>query len=319
MANKFLAILSLLIFLSCQKNKILELSHPQGGDFSIATTKGIYTTKFHRNKIIFVFFGFTHCPKICPMTLSSLHRMTKLLSEKERENVEVLFISVDPARDTMPVLTERMKNYSERFFAGVDTEENLVNLMNKFGASYKVYRGEDPDDIAIDHTTDIFLINGKGEWVKSIKFDSTPEELLMAYKAADQMSSMNAKKHKTRKIEVIGENTQCDVALKPCQLGEYELSLSPLPIVAAKTYTVTVKALTKNVANPTEIDFEGLEQNMGYIRPILEQQEDQTYKASFYIPSCDLPRMNWKAKLILGPSEAPKALIFHFSSQANSL
>ena len=315
MTNKILAAFSLLLLFSCQNNQIIELKNPQGGDFSIASTRGIYTTKLHRDKIIFVFFGFTHCPQICPMTLSSLHRMTKLLPEKEREKVEVLFISVDPARDTMAVLKERMKNYSDSFYAGVDTEENLVNLMNKFGASYKVYRGADPSDVIIDHTTDIFLLNGKGEWVKSLKFDSTPEELLRAFQAADSMAPVYAHKLKSRSIEVLEENTNCDLSKGPCQLGDYELSLSPLPIEASKTYSIKVKALTQNAATPTEIDFEGMEQNMGYIRPALTPQDKQTFSASFYIPSCDLPRMNWRAKLILGPSEKPKALIFHFSSQ----
>jgi protein SCO1/2 len=90
--------------------------------------------------------------------------MTKKLTPEEKEKVHVLFVSVDVERDSLDVLKNRLSHYSSNFYGGVDTEENLNTLMGKFGATYSVYRGKTPDETAIDHTTEIFVINDKNGW-----------------------------------------------------------------------------------------------------------------------------------------------------------
>jgi protein SCO1/2 len=316
--NKCLLFLILIILISCQGKETFKLKGPTGGDFSIPTTKGVFKTQDHRNKVLFVFFGFTHCPQVCPKTLSSLHRMTKLLADKEKDKVEILFITVDSKRDTMDVLKKRMKDYSDSFYGAVDSEENLKKIMAQFGASYTIYGSKNPDDMIIDHTTDIFLINEKGEWVRSLKYDSTPEELLANFKSVNKMSPVYAKHRQNRTIDVLAENRECDLGKNPCRLNNYEISLSPLPVTAEKDFTVTVKTLSSQAFIPIEVDLEGVEQNMGYMRPKLASTGFQTFTGHFYIPSCDLPDMHWQARLILGTPEGPKSLNFYFKSGLTS-
>ena len=311
--NNLILFLICISFLSCLRPENIQLNSPVGGDFTIPTTNGFFNTETHRGKVLFIFFGFTHCPQICPKTLSQLNLMTKMLSDLDKEKVEILFITVDVKRDNLDVLKKRLAPYAKNFIGAVDSEERLRNLMAKFGASYTVYTGNDPDDIAIDHTSEIFIINEKGIWVNSLKYDSTSEELLAAYKSANRMPPIYANERQNRVIEVIGENRECDLSKSTCTLEGYQVSLSPLPITANKNFTIKVVA-PENKSNPIEIDFEGVEQNMGHIRPQLMRTESQTFSGNFYIPSCELPQMQWRAHLILQTPHGPKAMKFYFKS-----
>lgn len=316
--NKLFLILISLCVISCHKTENIQLNAPMGGDFMIPTTKGFFNSEDHRGKVLFLFFGFTHCPQVCPKTLSHLNLMTKMLSDKEQEKVEIVFISVDVKRDTLEVMKNRLAPYSKNFFGGVHSEEKLRNLMAKFGASYTVYSGNDPDDVAIDHTSEVIIINEKGTWVNSLKYDSTPDELLAGYKSANRMSPIYAKHRQNRVIEILAENKECDLSKTACKLDGYEVSLSPLPIIANQNFTVKVST-TDNQSKPIEVDFEGIDQNMGYIRPALSLTESLAYKGHFYIPSCEVPLMQWRARLILQTPQGPKGMNFYFKSSNEQL
>lgn len=306
--------LLLLLFLSCQKQVEEDIKGPRGGDFSIPTTRGIFQSQDHRGKVIFLFFGFTHCPQICPLTLSHLHRMVKDLPEEDKSKVEVLFVSVDVKRDTMEVLKERLSQYSSSFWAGTDSEEKLQKIMTQFGATYKLYPGKTPDDLIIDHTTQIFVINQNGVWVNSLKHDASPDELKVAYVRAAGMSPVYAKHRQNRVTPVLAQNPDCDLAKGPCELHGFEMSLSPLPVKAEQSYTIHVKAPVGSELIPEAVDFEGTETNMGFIRPALTTADKQNYSGSFYIPACDLPEMRWRAKLLLTSKDGPKSLFFYFKT-----
>ncbi len=306
--------LFLLFFISCQKQAEEDIKGPRGGDFSIPTTRGVFQTQAHRGKVLFLFFGFTHCPQICPLTLSHLHRMVKDLPDEDKSKVEVLFVSVDVKRDTLDVLKERLSQYSSSFWAGTDSEANLEKIMKLFGATYKLYPGKTADDLIIDHTTQIFVINQNGVWVNSLKHDASPDELKVAYVRAAGMSPVYAKHRQNRLTPVLGENPNCDLSKGPCELNGFEVSLSPLPIEAEKSYQVHVTAPAGSDLIPEAVDFEGTETNMGYIRPSLSLQEKLHFKGDFYIPACELPEMRWRAKLLLASKDGPNSLFFYFKT-----
>ena len=308
-----LLFLSLGLLYCCQKNPSVLLNAPTGGDFSIASTKGTFKTTNYRGKTLFLFFGFTQCPHICPTTLGRLNRFVKILPESQRQNVEVLFVSVDVKRDSLETLKKRLNGFPLNFQGAIDTEPNLKKLLAQFGGSYKVIQGKDPSDIIIDHTALIFMINKKGEWVDSFKHDSSPEELLAAYQSVDNLTPVNSKQRQNRSVEVMAENVNCNLAQTPCQLEGVEVSIGPYPITSEKSFKVNVST-NSSLAIPLEIDFQGVESNMGYIRPRLNKTTDNTYSGEFYIPSCDEAQMRWRAALILDTKEGPKSLVFHFNS-----
>lgn len=312
-------LLLLLILNSCHtKNTSTIVESPKGGDFSIQSTRGVFKSENQRGKTLLLFFGFTHCPHICPLTLSNINRMIKFLSPLEQKKISALFVSVDPERDSIDVLKNRITPYHEAINAGTDTKENLDKLIKQFGGTYKIIKGKDPTDIIVDHTSFIFVINSKGVWVDSLKFDSTPDELLAAVKNADTSSPIYAEHRQNRQIEELGENKDCDLSKSSCELEGFKVSFRPYPIIAEKNYTIEVNNLSSKL-EPIEIDLEGIDVNMGYIRPKLKKSPTGDYMGTFYIPVCELPEMNWKARLLVKAEDGlKKQLVFNFKTSLPS-
>lgn len=305
--------LLLFLFISCQKNEI-ELGVPTGGDFAIETTKGRFHTMAHQGKVLFIFFGFTHCPQVCPTTLNNLKRMVQKISLEESKKLEILFITVDPKRDSLEVLKKRLKSYPDNFYGGSINEHDLKHIMAKFGATYRVFPGQTPEETIIDHTSDVLVINDKGIWVNSLKYDSTVDELIDAYKNANTLSPIYSKHRQERVIEILDENNACDLSKGPCEIQDYQVSISPIPVVPEKDFSVTVKLLKPTAAKPLEIDFEGVDLNMGYIRPKLSYVDEGLYRAQFYIPSCELQEMQWRVRLLVETTKGQKGLGLYLKS-----
>lgn len=308
MKNKILLSFLILLLVGCQKDSPAPLEA-----FSIPTEKGEFKSRSQLGKKVFLFFGFTHCPHVCPKTLSHLQRLHKELSPEERKKLSVLFVSVDTARDSMDVLKNKFKDLPANFYGAVDSEENLKKLMKVFEANYKVIQGKDPEDIIIDHTSLIYVINSKGEWVDSLRYDTSSEKLKNAFTLADSKSPVSAPHRLKKEAPVIGSNKECDLALTPCSLLGYEMKLGPYPITSERDYKVTVTA-PKTHRVPVEVDFEGVETNMGLIRPTLKKEPSGEFVGDFYVPLCEERQMLWRARLKVGQGEDAKALDFYFKT-----
>jgi protein SCO1/2 len=125
-------------------------------------------------KLLAVFFGYTSCPDVCPLTLSHLERtLTQLKDDGER--IQVLFISVDPARDS----TDRMASYLSAFhpsFLGLTgTEDEIQEVADAFGAFF--LRNDDGENYTVDHTARTFVLDPGGKMPLSFPITATPEEM----------------------------------------------------------------------------------------------------------------------------------------------
>ncbi len=113
-----------------------------------------------RGKVVLIFFGYTHCPDVCPVALDVLKKTVSLLDDSEREKVQVIFISVDPERDT-PEVAQRYAEYFDPGFIGLTgSHEELRKITKTYFAFYrKVGEGK---DYLVDHTAYIYLIDTEG-------------------------------------------------------------------------------------------------------------------------------------------------------------
>ncbi len=115
-----------------------------------------------KGKAVLIFFGYTHCPDVCPMALQVLADTMKRLDEDLRNKVQVIFISVDPDRDT----PEKAQKYAEYFyptFIGLTgTHEELQKVAKDYMAFYKKVEGESEGGYLVDHTAYIYLITPDG-------------------------------------------------------------------------------------------------------------------------------------------------------------
>lgn len=125
-----------------------------------------------------VFFGFTHCPDICPTTLAYMANMLDLLGE-DAERVAPLFITLDPARDTVPVMAEYVAAFHPRLIGLTGTEESVAAALDAF----KAYREkvDDPsahDGYSMAHAGHIYLMGPEGRFIDVYQEREQPAERL---------------------------------------------------------------------------------------------------------------------------------------------
>ena len=115
-----------------------------------------------QGKWTLIYFGFTHCPDICPTTLSQLNRLFDVLDKEIVDQTQVVMVSVDPARDTAEILSKYVP-YFNKDFIGItgDFVETMKLAQNLNVAFNKVVMG---DDYTVDHTGNLILVNPKGHY-----------------------------------------------------------------------------------------------------------------------------------------------------------
>lgn len=292
----------LLLFFIASCEEVTSWQTPKGGDFVLNSTAGKLDTAKLRGKTLLIFFGFLHCPYVCPTTVRELNRMMKLLPEKERARVVPIFVSVDPERDTIPVMKEHFAKLDPTFIAATGTPEEVRAILGQFGGDFKVVKGKTPDDTFIDHTSSVFVINRRGVWVNSLPYDSSATEFRDAAYVASRQPPYWSDEARDARVEVLGSNADCDLSQTPCEWrtmkGVYAVELSPRPVKHLQETRITVRS-KDNKLTPKLADFIGVELSMGLIRPKLVKISDTEWVSSFRLPTCELKNMNWKVRILL--------------------
>ena len=158
-----------------------------GGPFTLKDTSGQVVTQAALNgKWTAVFFGYTFCPDICPTTFQVLGRAQKLLGAKA-DNLQFLFITIDPARDTPAALGAYVKS------GGFPTHViGLTGSDDEIAAAARVYRAEYQKQVQKDgtytmaHTSVVYLMDPKGRFTVPLTSDMSPQQV------ADQISAAQA-------------------------------------------------------------------------------------------------------------------------------
>ncbi len=127
----------------------------------------------------FMFFGYTFCPDICPTTMSALTAtMSQLKNNPEAvKDVQVVFVSVDPQRDTIEKLAGYMGYFNKEFTGVTGKRDELDALVSQAGAGYAIEPETAPGEYLVSHTSAIFLVNPDGELVASFSQPHYPETI----------------------------------------------------------------------------------------------------------------------------------------------
>jgi len=134
-----------------------------GSDFSLPDTSGkTRTLGDFKGKAVVLFFGYTHCPDVCPTTLAELSQALQKLGV-DGKRVQVLMVTVDPARDTAPLLGEYVSAFSPTFIGlrPADTAE-LVKITKDFRVYYAQVPGKTAGDYTMDHTAASYVFDPQG-------------------------------------------------------------------------------------------------------------------------------------------------------------
>jgi protein SCO1/2 len=143
-------------------------------DFNLIDNKNhTFMLENLKNKWSIMFFGYTHCPDVCPTTLSTLQQLSKMFTRENLAPPQIILVTVDPQRDTPEILDEYV-SYFNKDFVGVTGEvSEIQKLASEMGIYFKKAAGAsgdiDADDYAMDHTTSFIIINPEGKIAAYLK------------------------------------------------------------------------------------------------------------------------------------------------------
>jgi protein SCO1/2 len=126
-----------------------------------------------RGKAVVLFFGYTQCPDVCPTTLASMRDAMKLLGE-DAKRVQVLFVTVDPTRDTPQLLTQYVPAFDSSFLGLYADEKGTTALAKEFKVFYAKQAGSTPDNYSIDHSTGSYAFDTQGKLRLLLRHGETP-------------------------------------------------------------------------------------------------------------------------------------------------
>jgi len=149
------------IFLSVKNKDDNYVASFKGSSFSLKdVNNNPINEKSFDDSLTALFFGFTHCPDICPMTLNKLDIIMDIL-EKDNKKLKVVFISIDPERDTPEVMKDYINSFNNKFIGITGEPEKIFLLSQSWGIiSQKIF--SENGQYTVDHSSPILLLkNGK--------------------------------------------------------------------------------------------------------------------------------------------------------------
>jgi protein SCO1/2 len=150
---------------------------PVGGDFTLTAHDGTpFASTSLRGRVVLVFFGYTFCPDVCPTTLSKVAAVRRALGD-DAARVAVLFVTVDPARDTPDALREYLGHFSAGAVGLTGTEAEIAQVALRFGAGYEVAQAGPDGSYLVSHTTRLYGIDPDGRTRILFSYEAAPEEI----------------------------------------------------------------------------------------------------------------------------------------------
>jgi len=136
-----------------------------GKDFSLPDTSGkMRSLADFKGKVVVLFFGYTHCPDVCPTTLAELSQALQQLGPDAAKRVQVLFVSVDPERDSAEILSQYVKAFNPSFIAlRPANDDQLKQVTKDFRVYYAKVPGKTPDSYTMDHTAASYVFDTTGK------------------------------------------------------------------------------------------------------------------------------------------------------------
>ena len=154
-----------------------------GGDFELQSLQGPVKLSDFRGKLVLIYFGYTHCPDICPTSLALTTGALKRLDKRELAQVQTLFISVDPVRDT----PARVAAYAGLFHPAIigltGSEAKIKDVARRFGAFYSIEDGASTGNYEVDHSSRTLVLDRAGQISTTLAHGTQPDAIVKALRS----------------------------------------------------------------------------------------------------------------------------------------
>jgi len=148
-----------------------------GGDFELTAHDGRpFRLSSARGKVVLLFFGYTSCPDICPMTLATIRQVEARLGPR-RDHLLTVFVSVDPERDTPTALAAYLRHFGLNAVAVTGPPSKLDPVVSQYKAFYEIVTADTAMDYLVDHTTTLYLIDRQGKVRHLFRYGDLPERI----------------------------------------------------------------------------------------------------------------------------------------------
>jgi protein SCO1/2 len=152
-------------------------SAPMNTSFKLRDFNGhTRTLEEFKGKVVVLFFGFTHCPDICPTTMTDLKKTMNLLKDKS-SGVQVIFITLDPGRDTEEVLKKFIPTFNSSFLGLTGSASEIDKVATQFKIFYEKVNNESKAGYTIDHSAGLYVIDKNGNIKLHISNGEKPEDI----------------------------------------------------------------------------------------------------------------------------------------------
>jgi protein SCO1/2 len=149
-----------------------------GGDFELNSNTGEVKLEDFRGQLVLMYFGFTSCPDICPTALSTIAASMRELSPNLEAQIQPLFVSVDPARDTLENIAQYSAYFHPTMLGLTGSIEALDQLVRNYGAYYRHIPLENSAlGYTVDHTSRVYLIGRQGQLISTIAHGTSVDEV----------------------------------------------------------------------------------------------------------------------------------------------
>ena len=161
---------------------------PRGGDFTLHSANGPLSLHDLKGKVVLLYFGYTFCPDICPTSLGFTSQALASLDKAELDKVQMLFVTVDPERDTL----DKLKAYTAYFHPSIlglsGTPEEIARVAKSYGAVYAKQETGSAGGYVVDHSANTYVIAPDGGLFKSLDHGTPPAQVVEAIRAAMKKS-----------------------------------------------------------------------------------------------------------------------------------
>ncbi len=151
---------------------------PVGGDFTLQTADGPISLRDLRGKVVLLYFGYTNCPDVCPASMAAGAQALTRLSPEERAKTRLLYVSVDPERDTPAKLKEYTAYFHPDMIGATGTPEQIAAVTRAYGASF-IKEAPRPDGgYAVDHSAQTYVIDPDGRLAGEIEYGANAAKVV---------------------------------------------------------------------------------------------------------------------------------------------
>ena len=131
----------------------------------------------YRGKVVLLFFGYTYCPDVCPATMAELRAARAMLKPEDAARVQVVFITVDPARDTAASIQEYVARFDPAFLGLSGTEAELSTVWQAYGVFREIEQTDSVAGYLVAHTSRVYVVDVNGNLSLSFAFGTPPDDV----------------------------------------------------------------------------------------------------------------------------------------------